>query len=74
MPHLTSILGGVGEGTSYMDEVRYGCKECAELGETFKALWVYHISGNMCETCRYVRTHFRVGVGVNKVVSLLKLR
>lgn len=73
MPPLTFILGGVSKGMSHVDEVCYGCEESAELGETFKALWVYHISGNMCETCRHLGTHFRVSVRVDKVISLLKL-
>ncbi len=74
MPPLTFILSRVGERTSHMDEVTYGYKESAELGEAFEALWMYHISGNMSETCHHLRTHFRVGVRVDKVVSFLKLR
>lgn len=74
MPPLTFILGRVGERTSHVDEVSYGCEESAELGEAFKVLWMYHISGNMSETCHHLGTHFRVGVRVDKVIILLKLR
>ena len=74
VPPLTLILGRVGERVNYVDEMRHSCEESAELGETFKALRVYHISGNMCETCHHLGTHFGVNVGVDEVISLLKLR
>lgn len=47
---LTCALSGVSEGMSHMDEECYGSEKSTELGETLKALWVYHISGNVSET------------------------
>lgn len=50
MPPLICVLNGVSEGTSHMDEVCHGSEKNAKLGESLKALWVYHISGNMSKT------------------------
>ena len=58
VPSLTLILDGVGERVSYVDQVCYGCEKSAELGDTFNKLRVYHISGNMHETCCHLGTYW----------------